>query len=1124
MISDTTLTNGEMFGQLKLDKIKMELTDKITVDKNLTIKDGMKKIDGCGFGMVFAVDKGGRVCGLMTDGDIRRAILRGHEVNEKIENIMRKDYIFLYEKDVRNPIAVSDKIKRLYERDNVAKFIPVLDDNGRLFGLFHFGIFGRWGEDTLEKNNRRILVVGGAGYLGSLIVRKLLNRGYKVRVLDLFLFGEDSLKEVRNNPNLEIIRDDVRNLKTVSSALKGVDSVIHLAAIVGDPASQNNPEETIETNYLAAKMLAEACKYNQVNRLIYSSTCSVYGVGDNQLTEEAPLNPVSLYARTKIKSEEAILGLGDENFSPCILRMATLYGYSPRMRFDLVVNTLTMKAVTEGKINIFGGEQWRPLLHVEDAAQAYVDCVEAPLSKIKGEIFNVGSTEQNYQISELGRMVERLVPGTKVSFDESEMIKGKQDMRTYNVSFDKIKRILNYSVKRKLEESILEIKDKIKNGEIKNVKDSSHYNFISLKVEMDRIPYSTQEIDESDEKAVLETLRSGWLTQGPRIKEFEEKFSEFVGSKFAVAVPNGTAALHLACLACDLKEGDEMITTPMTFAASANCALYCGAKPVFADIGEDGLIEPEEIKKKITEKTRVIIPVHYAGLPCRMDEIYEIAKKNNLIIIEDACHAVGSKYKDKKIGACDYSDMSIFSFHPVKHITTGEGGMITTNSKEIYEKLIKLRTHGITGDRSKFINEDQGGWYHEMQDLGFNFRITDLQCSLGISQLKRVGDYIKKRRDIARRYEEAFEDMGEVNVIKEGHGQYNSFHLSVIKVDSAKTRRELYDYLKENNILCQVHYLPVYHHPYYQRLGYKKGLCPRAERFYERILSIPNYPKLSIEQQERVIVKIKEFFNRRNLGKVGAVIQVRMASSRLPGKAMMKISGRPILKHVVERVKMSSVDEVIIATSVEQSNDEIEKFCKAEGYSCFRGSENDVLSRYFDASKKHRLDTVIRICADDPLIDPKTIDILLNEFKKNNFDYLSNVKERSFPRGLDVEIFKFSALEKAYNLAKLGPEREHVTLFIYSNPHLFKIGNVVANGKLRRPHLRLCVDTVDDFKLMKLIFNRLYRNDFVEIGEVIDFLDRNPDIAWINVESEREQQMRNRREGVKQNILDGGFR
>ncbi len=370
------------------------------------------------------------------------------------------------------------------------------------------------------------------------------------------------------------------------------------------------------------------------------------------------------------------------------------------------------------------------------------------------------------------------------------------------------------------------------------------------------LPYGRQWIDDQDIAAAIEVLKSDFLTTGPKVKEFEEKFSQYVGSKYAVAVSNGTAALHVACLAAGLTQRQELITSPLTFVASANCALYCGATPVFVDVDNNGLIDEEKIEKKITRKTRVLIPVHYSGLPCSMEPIQKIAQKHHLTIIEDACHAIGARYKDMRIGDCTFSDQTVFSFHPVKQLTTGEGGMITTNSKEVYEKLLIFRNHGITKDPLNYVNLNHGPWYYEMQNLGFNYRITDFQCALGISQLTKIDTFIEKRRQIAKKYDDAFQGKDNLEILTENQDVRNSYHLYPLRVKNAEIRLRLFNFLRTKGIFCQVHYIPVYLHPYYQTLGYERGLCPAAEDFYQRELSLPIYPLMNNEDVEYVIEQI----------------------------------------------------------------------------------------------------------------------------------------------------------------------------------------------------------------------------------------------------------------------------
>lgn len=376
---------------------------------------------------------------------------------------------------------------------------------------------------------------------------------------------------------------------------------------------------------------------------------------------------------------------------------------------------------------------------------------------------------------------------------------------------------------------------------------------------MRNIPYGRQSINGRDIREVVKVLKSDWLTQGPKIKEFEDALCRYTGAKYAVVVSSGTAALHIACLAAGLKKGDEGITSPITFAASANCILYCQAKPVFADIQEDTVnIDPEEIKKKITRNTKAIIPVHFAGHPCDMQEIHHIAQKHKLIVIEDACHALGAEYKGSKIGSCKYSDMTVFSFHPVKSITAGEGGAVLTNRRDFYEKLLMLRTHGITKDKTKLANKNAGGWYYEMQELGFNYRITDFQCALGVSQLRRLDEFIKRRRFIISIYNKGFSGMQEIVLPHERKYVKSAWHIYCIRVRKPEERRRVFDELLKSGIGVNVHYIPIYRQSYYKKqFGLSGKDYSAAERYYLASITLPLFPEMTKGDIGKVLSSLK---------------------------------------------------------------------------------------------------------------------------------------------------------------------------------------------------------------------------------------------------------------------------
>ena len=382
-----------------------------------------------------------------------------------------------------------------------------------------------------------------------------------------------------------------------------------------------------------------------------------------------------------------------------------------------------------------------------------------------------------------------------------------------------------------------------------------------------KIFYGHQYIDEADIQAVVDVMRSDYLTCGPKIGELEKKLCEVTGAKYAVVCSNGTAALHIACMAAGVGPGDEVITTPITFAASANCALYCGARPVFADIREDTYnIDPQSVSGKVSEKTKAVVAVDFTGQSVELDELLAVCREKNLVLIEDGAHVIGTKYKGKGNGSI--SDMTTLSFHPVKTVTGGEGGAVLTNSEEYYKKLLLYRAHGITRDPEMMEGEPEGDWYYEQIALGYNYRMTDMQAALIMSQLDKLPMFSKRRKEIVARYDEAFAGIPQLRVQKEIPESDTTRHLYILRLVPERLkigRKEFFDALAAENVCCNVHYIPTYYFPYYRKLGYEKGICPKAEKLYEEIISLPLYYAMTNQDVEDVIeavTKIAEYYGK----------------------------------------------------------------------------------------------------------------------------------------------------------------------------------------------------------------------------------------------------------------------
>lgn len=708
---------------------------------------------------------------------------------------------------------------------------------------------------------KKILVTGGAGYIGTYIVQRLLEKKYQVVVIDNLIYGDIGLKTFVNNPLCQFIEGDITSEVDMEQATQGCDAVIALAAIVGDPASNVNTDTTYRINYKANDLLITKCIEHGIDRVVFASSCSVYGQNNGKfITEESSLSPVSLYAETRIASEHLLIK-NQNQFTPVILRLSTVFGYGHRMRFDLGVNIMTGKAAKGELVEIFGGNQWRPFIHADDAARAFIMAMEAPREIVHGQVFNVGSNKANYQVNQIGEVIKSTMPNAVV-----KQSKTVEDTRTYHVSFDKIKNKLGFEVEKTLAEGVEEIYNFAKGADIDIYNEKYHNVVVWRNINKCRyIPFAVPDLGEREKHEILDTIDSGWLSTGPKSRKFEEALNDYFDTKglHCIPVSSGTAGLHLQLLANDVGPGDEVITTPLTFCSTISTILQCGATPVFVDIDPNTYnIDIEGVVDKITAKTKAIVPVYYAGNAFDYDRLYELVKDRGILILADAAHAFGGTYKGKKIGT--FEDAASFSFYATKNLTTGEGGLITTKNAEVANRIRKMRSFGMDKDAWKRYSSS-GSWYYEITEEGFKYNFTDLQAAFGLHQLKKIDKFNKMRNEFANLYDDAFNDCEEIIKPPVFPNSLPTRHLYplLIKYENLKIdRNEFIKELQKANIGISVHYVPIHFHSFFQkRLGLTIKDFPNSTWFYEREISLPIYTKLAEEDYVRIADTVKHIIN-----------------------------------------------------------------------------------------------------------------------------------------------------------------------------------------------------------------------------------------------------------------------
>lgn len=715
---------------------------------------------------------------------------------------------------------------------------------------------------VMGKNSCKLLITGVSGLLGNNLAHYFKN---KYEILGLYHAHPVIINGIYTE-KCDIFHPEA--IKRIILEFKP-SIIFHCASLTNVDQCEMDKELAERINILSTRYLVENI-FGEDVKLIYISTDAVYDGVKGDFSENNDTNPQNYYGITKYKGELEVL----KRKRSLVIR-TNLFGWNIQDKKSLGEWILT-ELKENRQINCFQ-DTFFSSIYTFELARAIDIAIQNDLYGI----YNCGSSnscskfEFAQKIADYFEFNKELV--NPISIDNFPFKAKRGKMLTLNVN--KLQKGLNYrlpTIDQSIEAFYKDYKCGLP-GEIKNINISSQGS--------DIIPYGRQSISDNDVRSVVNALRSERLTQGPIVEAFEQSLSEYCDARYGVTMNSATSALHAACLAANVGPGDEVITSPITFVASSNCVVFCNAKPVFADIDPKTYnIDPKEIEKKINSRTKAVIPVHFAGQSCDMESIYAIVKAaekkygHKIYIIEDACHALGSLYKNKKVGSGVYSDMTVMSFHPVKHITTGEGGMALTNDEILYKKLRRIRSHGITNAPEDFIYRELAfqpsepgreaflnPWYYEQADLGYNYRISDIQCSLGISQMKRLDEFLRRRRKIVERYNKAFMGMKHVQIPYESEDCDNNFHLYVLLFDFDSmniSRARFMTLLKENGIQTQVHYIPVHTQPYYrEKFNTDWGDYPNAERYYQKCLSIPLYPAMTDQDVEKVIRTFLSVFN-----------------------------------------------------------------------------------------------------------------------------------------------------------------------------------------------------------------------------------------------------------------------